>query len=302
MNEFRLKLMEELKKILGIGYKLTATDVEKNNGKVLHGIAIVKEGQNGGPTIYADSYFKEYSGDENDLEQMATNICMMIAHCFQEDNSGLLENILTYDKVKDNLRIALCNYEANREMLSKKPHRQVLDLAITAFVHIKEVGKLGSGSLQVTNRLLKAWGVSEDEMLDTAIENTMKLGESYNILDMLEDKEDLPKDIDLSMYVLTTKDKSHGASMLFNFELLGEIADKLDSNLFIYPSSIHEIIVYPDKKDKKQRAYQRSMVEEVNREAVAPEDRLSNSVYYFDRKERVMSIDYQGKPLKALAS
>lgn len=302
MNEFRMKLMEELKKVLGIGYQLTATDVKKNNGKVLHGIAIVKEGQDGGPTVYADSYFKEYSGDENDLEQMATNICMMIAHCFQEDNSGLLENILTYDKVKDNLRIALCNYEANLEMLSKRPHRHVLDLAVTAFVHIKEVGKLGSGSLQVTNSLLKAWGVSADEMLDTATENTMKFGESYNILDMLEDKMELPKDIDISLYVLTTKDNKHGASMLFNFDLLGEIADKLDSNLFVYPSSIHEVIVYPDQKDKKQRAYQRSMVEEVNREAVAPEERLSNSVYYFDRKEREMSIDYQGKPLSDMAS
>lgn len=51
--------------------------------------------------MYADSYFKKYSEGESDLEQMATNICMMIAHCFQEDNSGLLENIITYDKVKD---------------------------------------------------------------------------------------------------------------------------------------------------------------------------------------------------------
>lgn len=302
MNEFRMKLMKELKKILGIGYKLTATDVEKNNGKVLHGIAIVKEGQNGGPTVYADSYFKKYSEGESDLEQMATNICMMIAHCFQEDNSGLLENIITYDKVKDNLRIALCNYEANREMLSKRPHRHVLDLAVIAFVHIKEVGKLGSGNLQVTSSLLKAWGVSEDEILDTATENTMKFGESYNILDMLEDKMELPKDIDLSLYVLTTKDQNLGASMLFNFELLGEIADKLDSNLFIYPSSIHEVLAYPDKEGKEQRANQRSMVEEVNRESVAPEERLSNSVYYFDRKERELSIDYQGKPLSEIAS
>ena len=302
MNEFRMKLMKELKKILGRGYKLTAIDVEKNNGKVLHGIAIVKEGQNGGPTVYADSYFKKYSEGENDLEQMATNICMMIAHCFQEENSGLLENIITYDKVKDNLRIALCNYEANLEMLSKRPHRHVLDLAVTAFVHIKEVGKLGSGNLQVTNSLLKAWGVSADEMLDTATVNTMKLGESYNILDMLEDKMQLPEDIDLSLYVLTTKDQKLGASMLFNFDLLGEIADKLDSNLFIYPSSIHEVLVYPDKDDKEQRVYHRSMVEEVNQESVAPEERLSNSVYYFDRKERELRIDYQGKPLSELAS
>lgn len=300
MNEFRMKLMTEIKKILGIGYKLTATDVEKNNGKVLHGIAIVKEGQNGGPTVYADSYFKEYSGDEHDLEQMATNICMMVAHCFQEDNSELLQNILTYNKVKDNLRIALCNYEANREMLSKKPHRQVLDLAITVFVNIKKVGEIGSGRLQVTNALLKAWGVSEDEVIDTATENTMKLGESYNVLEVLEDKMELPSDIDISMYVLTTKDKNHGASMLFNFDLLGEIADKLDSNLFIYPSSIHEIIVCPDKENEDQRLVQAEMVEEINKADIAPEDRLSNCVYYFDRKNRKVSIDYLGKSLSEL--
>ena len=60
--------------------------------------------------------------------------------------------------------------------------------------------------------------------------------------------------------------------------------------------------MYPDKDDKEQRVYHRSMVEEVNQESVAPEERLSNSVYYFDRKERELRIDYQGKPLSELAS
>lgn len=42
MNEFRMKLMKELKKILGIGYKLTAIDVEKNNGKTSISIRLGK--------------------------------------------------------------------------------------------------------------------------------------------------------------------------------------------------------------------------------------------------------------------
>lgn len=52
MEEFRKKLMEELNRKLGKGYELWVTDVNKNNGTILHGISILKDGEIGGPTIY----------------------------------------------------------------------------------------------------------------------------------------------------------------------------------------------------------------------------------------------------------
>ena len=33
---------------------------------------------------------------------------------------------------------------------------------------------------------------------------------------------------------------------------------------------------------------------------VSPEERLSNSVYYFDREKQEVTIDYLGKPLSEL--
>jgi hypothetical protein len=45
---------------------------------------------------------------------------------------------------------------------------------------------------------------------------------------------------------------------------------------------------------------QKEMVEEVNETNVSPEERLSNSVYYFDREKQEVTIDYLGKPLSEL--
>ena len=78
------------------------------------------------------------------------------------------------------------------------------------------------------------------------------------------------------------------------------VAMELHSNLFIYPSSIHEVLVLPDEGTRKQRAKLKEMVEEVNETNVSPEERLSNSVYYFDREKQEVTIDYLGKPLSEL--
>ena len=102
------------------------------------------------------------------------------------------------------------------------------------------------------------------------------------------------------MYILTTNDKRLGASMLLNVAALTRIAEELHSNLFIYPSSIHEVLVLPVEGTRKQRAKQKRMVEEVNASSVSPEERLSNSVYYFDREKQEVTIDYLGKPLSEL--
>ncbi|MFR8846091.1 MAG: DUF5688 family protein [Waltera sp.] len=50
---------------------------------------------------------------------------------------------------------------------------------------------------------------------------------------------------------------------------LNQIAEELNSNLFIYPSSIHEVLILPDEGTRKQRRMQKEMVEEVNESNVS---------------------------------
>ena len=63
-------------------------------------------------------------------------------------------------------------------------------------------------------------------------------------------------------------------------------ANKQGSNLYILPSSVHELIVIPESRlgniDMALSGL-KNMVETVNKEEVSSEDKLSDSVYYYDR-------------------
>ena len=196
----------------------------------------------------------------------------------------------------------LCNYEANKETLSSRPHKRILDLAVIACVRNDEAPVGRTGFIYVTDRLLEIWGVSKEEMFTTALKNTMKEAYCCKLSDLLAQQDDfeLPPGVEIPLYILTTNSKYLGASSLLNGPALNQIAEELHSNLFIYPSSIHEVLVLPVEGTRKQRAKQKKMVEEVNASSVSPEERLSNSVYYFDREKQEVTIDYLGKPLSEL--
>lgn len=81
------------------------------------------------------------------------------------------------------------------------------------------------------------------------------------------------------MYVLTNKLKLNGATALLDEKMMGEIVDTL-VDIYILPSSIHELLIIPVKTGVEVNALL-SMVCEVNDTQVAPEERLSNHVYTY---------------------
>ena len=74
---------------------------------------------------------------------------------------------------------------------------------------------------------------------------------------------------------------------MFNTEVLSEVAEKFDNDLYILPSSIHECIALPAEGDVLMVA---EMVKVVNSTEVLPEEVLSDSVYKFDRKEKRLTL------------
>ena len=89
-------------------------------------------------------------------------------------------------------------------------------------------------------------------------------------------------DIDSRMIVLTTKNRIHGASAMFDNQLLSQLAQNLgNKDFYILPSSIHEILAVPVSNEVNAQSL-RSMVREVNNNEVSKEERLSYSVFYYD--------------------
>lgn len=66
------------------------------------------------------------------------------------------------------------------------------------------------------------------------------------------------------------------------------MSDKLGTDLYVLPSSVHEVIVISTQAGEPDDLQE--MVQEINNSEVAPEERLSDSVYKFDSKVKELSI------------
>ena len=91
------------------------------------------------------------------------------------------------------------------------------------------------------------------------------------------------------MYVLTNTQKLYGAGCMLYPGLLEAISEKLDADLYLLPSSIHEVILLPAESRICQKELA-EMVDSINRTELAADEILSSSVYYYSRTQQALSI------------
>ena len=88
----------------------------------------------------------------------------------------------------------------------------------------------------------------------------------------------------MPMYVVSNKKNLFGASAILYSDYLEEWAEELECDLYVIPSSVHELLVMP-----AAHAYSgeeiTEMIREINRTQVAREEILSDHVYIYRRNE-----------------
>ena len=144
------------------------------------------------------------------------------------------------------------------------------------------------------------WNVSEEDLYEAAFENANKylpcsimpmhtvLGQYVedNFTEELKEQEKqfVEKiNSDVNLYVMTNNEKSFGAATMFYENVLENFAMQLHKNLYILPSSIHEVLLVPESQGLKMDEL-KSMVQEVNDTELDREEILSYSVYYYNRE------------------
>jgi hypothetical protein len=101
---------------------------------------------------------------------------------------------------------------------------------------------------------------------------------------------EIGKDTYMPMYILSNQEQMYGASALLYSKRIKNLADRLQCDLIILPSSVHEFLLLPDDGENEYTFY-RKMVEDVNTTQVEPEEILSYSLYrYLREKEEVEEI------------
>lgn len=289
-----------------VSYEVDLHKEVKNNGIVLDGITLRKKGEHISPNIYLNRYYENYRMGRPLSSIMEEIVCLYRKEGMEH---GLkVDDITDFEAVRDKIVLRLVNYEKNREQLMNCPYKRFLDMAVT-FRYLAGKDPKGIASSMITNEEYRCWDTGMEELYETALFNTMrefpwhmdslaKVLADYIKLrmpdmvpeELMEDMGIMDKRKDsLAMYVLTNDTGINGAACILYDNVIRNFAGVQEANLFLLPSSVHEMMLVPEDTDTDPQLLQ-EMVREANETAVGLIDLLSDNIYYYDREKDRITI------------
>ncbi len=240
------------------------------------------------------SFIEEMNGG---VREMANNYSTAerianAQHLPQEQEEAVVSFLHDYDQVKDALFVRISGADRADDRIANAPHETKEDLVMTYHVRLDIPGE-GVASTMVTNDMLKMFGVPEEQMKTDAMANSqemmpVRMAPMATILFGVPEEEAM-MDGQMPMMVITNEEKMFGASALFYPGAMDQMAEKLEGNFFILPSSVHEVIAIPNDGSQSVNELEQ-MVQEINASQVEPRDQLSDRVYHFDARERTFEL------------
>lgn len=282
--------------------KIEVNTIPKNNGVTLDGL-IFRDKSNVAPSVYVNYLYESYM-DGKEVDGMVSEVLSMLGSELPFGSDFCADGI-TWENTKNNVFFQVIGEKENQERKQDVPFRNEQDLLLTyrVLVHKNEDG---IASYQITNEIQEHFQVTEEMLYQAAIHNTPQLFpvlfQSMNLLmQSLMYGHDEPVDSfektiraldkDEPMYVLSNNEKHYGFAVMFYPEVLEKIAQAFNCNLFILPSSIHEGILVPYAAGIETGLEElKIMVTEINCSTVLPEEKLTDQVYIYDRKLKVLMI------------
>ena len=279
-NEFKEKIKENLKIYMPADYEAVFSKILKANERK-DGITIVSKNTNQKetciPVMYINDIFHKVNNySDDDVKQIAITIVMKLFN-FKESKYKV-----TFDPEKIIFRVI--NTERNKEFLKNVPHRDFLDLSII-YVQVINNSNESLDTCTITNEMIEAGNITEDFLYRMAKNNTDK--ELGTLIKAPYDDEEYINDYDVT-YIISNKNMINGAYKIFDIDSLDKMADELNSDLIIIPSSVHEILVtrYEDSKAK----FYSDLVIDTNANILDNRDYLSDSLYIYNKDNKEISI------------
>lgn len=277
---FLKQIIEAVNALLPDNIRVYLSEITKNNGLTRKVILQKKEEMMGvSPVVYPEAYFAAY---ENGMP--IGRIAKLIAGIFVKPLPTAFDtrHVMDFEAVKNRIIFRLVSREKNRKMLDTYVNRDYLDLSLTYGIYISD-GKSDSGISAVRRELAEIWGIDETVLYQLAMENTPKLlGEKLENMEAPD------------MYMLSNLENFYGASVLCYARSLKMLASKLESPLYILPSSVHELILVPEKAFTDSFVFLKGLMKEISTRENMNETFLSDSLYYYDpMTDRVTAASFR---------
>lgn len=306
-DEFRDEIQRRVKEFLPEEFQnanIFLHESLKNNSFERKGITIQREGISISPTIYMEEFYRFYENGKP-MEDILKKVGSFIEEVSYDKDPKEVVDLKDFSKLQDKVICKLVNQKMNQRLLNTIPWTKVNDLAEVYMVEL-ECHEGGSATMSITNSMQENWNIPTDELHYIAIENLQRmhppvLARMSDVIHELLGEED-PRDAhnllgdtkveDDYMYVLTNDIRSFGAATLQYPEVLDKVRDYLESDFYVLPSSIHEVIIVP-KDDRLSPRELGETIREINETQVEREEILADHAYEYTAEDRMLKISQE---------
>ena len=317
MEQMKKKLAEYMKEHLPDylpqteKYRIRIEEILKENDVKRTAVIVSEKGEmeHVSACLFLESFLEEYEYPVyRDLEQIAGDretcqkICREMASVYEANRMTRSDfdfvkasQIHSFPYVKPALRAGICDPDRNREMLKTLVSDRIGDFA--QYYYLADF-LLKDTMLKVTNRMLEGWKVSKEELREATMENMkqeMRLVPMEEFMEGACTKDELEKNRERGMYVLTNQKGCYGAGMILHPDIQKLVSDKMEGDYYVLPSSLHEVLIVSDNPETDLD----DLTAEVKmaNERVGEEDLLSYHVQHYSASAQTLenACQYQKK-------
>ena len=249
------------------------------------------KGEKYSPTIYMEEFYEHYQHGMN-LEEVIEKLQEVLGETHLVEDMKVTRE--TLEEKTDRIVFQLINTQSNEALLNKMPHREFHDLSIVYLYFLTQDAN-GLMTIPIENSLAELFDLSEETLFELAYENTKSIlpiearAMDEVIVELIYghgvemEREDISEKSG-AMYVFTNTEKTFGAAAMLYPEEFDKVANIYEDDLYIIPSSRHEVITLPKSACNLEGVLE--MVEMTNETQRSMEDALSHQVYMYDRSTR----------------
>lgn len=305
INEFARMLKNEVERRMGERYYIEMTEVVKNNSCKVTGLTI-RDSESAvinkmAPTFYAEEYYGSYE-DGADIGDIANTIIKGFYNVEYPDLK--IDQLYNKDELQKNVFYRLINTAKNTETLENCPHIEFNDLSLV-FYYLCDKKYDNIKCFMISNNFMNhICEVTIDDLYSMAHNNMPlmfpeKLEELWRPLYRSSIRSGSPMDnselemlSSQEMYIYSNEEGLNGASVILYGSKISELAKRLNSDIYIIPSSVHEVILMPayDYYDPESLI---DLVQDVNSVAVDAKDFLADNVYIYSHETGIIKSCFE---------
>lgn len=267
-EQFKVVLATKLEDLLlkskkPYGYKKQV--VHKIN-QDLDSISLIGENIKMSPTLYFNNMYDYYIDADVSVEEIALK-------AFETMLEGVKQTEITgefpdKEKFMENIFFQVINTEKNKTLLLEIPHREYLDLSII-YRYAVNISDNDIATTTINYILMDEFKLTEEELYEAAYKNTRRI---------LKPKVVSPGFTEF--YMITNEQNIFGANGILYKDIIAKEAKKLNTDIYLIPSSIHEFLIQPVSNTLKPKDL-KEIIKDANEHVIDPEDYLSDSLYIY---------------------